>query len=620
MESDSGQPRPGFVLLNDRELMTSKTRHFGASFLIHETDPDEVVTPEDLGDEERMIMQAFQDFADREVAPHLEELEKGSAGVGMELFRKAAELGIFMAEVPEEYGGLDLNVLAVTGMCSIRAKLGSLGSLIFGHQGIGMLPLINFANEDQRERYLVPCMNGEMLSAFALTEPGTGSDAMNITTSAVLSDDDTHYVVNGGKQWITNAALADIFILFVKVDGEHFTTLIMDRESEGLTIGADERLLGQHGASINAMSIDNVKVPVENLLGEVGTGHKVAFCTLNVGRLKLATNSASGARKAVEVAAQYAAERIQFGRPIGDFGLIQRKLADMAARAYASESVAYRTSGLVYHALEDTDGMGPPTLDDKLDTLTEFSAECAMAKVFTSEAYNALADEALQVFGGYGFSEEYPPARMYRDSRITRIYEGTNEICRLYAQRAMLRRAWKGSLDFDSQIEALSAEAPNGGLGAMDASPNGGFEAIAGGIRDLKRIYFYLVRAVSEGIEKDRMFDADNQQFMASLADVAIEIFGSESTYLRVAKHKEAGAGNGTELPEALARICFERSVQRVRDEANEILSALSTGDDLRSHLEQVAKWLPLPAGLIETRSFVARSVLDLGGLPASMT
>ena len=219
--------------------------------------------------------------------------------------------------------------------------------------------------------------------------------------------------------------------------------------------------------------------------------------------------------------------------------------------------------------------------------------------------------EALQVFGGYGFSEEYPPARMYRDSRITRIYEGTNEICRLYAQRAMLRRAWKGSLDFDSQIEALSAEAPNGGLGAMDASPNGGFEAIAGGIRDLKRIYFYLVRAVSEGIEKDRMFDADNQQFMASLADVAIEIFGSESTYLRVAKHKLAGAP-GSDLAEALARICFQRSVERIGSEANEILSALAEHGDLRSHLDHISKWLPLPAGLIETRAFVARSVLDI--------
>ncbi len=593
--------------------MTSKTRHFGASFLIHETNPEEVVTPEDLGDEERMITQAFEDFADREVAPHLEELERGSSGVAMELFRKAAELGVFMAEVPEQYGGLDLNVLAVTGMCSIQSKLGSLGSLIFGHQGIGMLPLINFATEQQRERYLVPCMNGEMLSAFALTEPGTGSDAMNITTKAVLSDDGTHYVVNGAKQWITNAAWADIFILFVKVDGEHFSTLIMEGDSPGLTIGENERLLGQHGASIAALSLEDVRIPVENLLGEVGNGHKVAFCTLNVGRLKLATNGASGAKKALGVAAKYAAERFQFGRPIGDFGMIQRKLADMASRAYTAESVAYRTSGLVYHALEEASGMGAPTPDDKLNTLSEFSAECAMAKVYASEAYNELADEALQVFGGYGFSEEYPPARMYRDSRVTRIYEGTNEICRLYAQRAMLRRSWSGKLDFDSRIEALShAQATAGDAGTSD------FDALRFGIQGFKHIYFYLVREVCGSIERDRMFDADNQQFMASLADVAIDIFAVESTFLRIAKQRQGGAGTDTALPEALAKICFERAAGRIRNEANEILAALYQSTELRSRLEDVAAWLPLPAGLIKTREFVARSVLDTGGLPVS--
>ena len=600
--------------------MHVQSQQYGASFLVDEVRPEDVVCREDMSDDERLLMRSIKEFAEQEVAPLFEEIAQRNIDVIRPLFKKAADLGLFMAEVPEALGGLGLSVLAIAGMSECRSYLGGLSSTVFAHQGIGTLPLINFGTPDQIDRYLTRCMNGDLMAAFALTEPGSGSDAMNITTSAVLSDDGSHYVVNGGKQWITNAAWADIFILFVKVDGEHFSTLIMDRDSEGLSIGADERLLGQHGASINAMSIDNVKVPVENVLGEVGKGHKVAFCTLNVGRLKLATNSASGARKAVEVAAQYAAERIQFGRPIGDFGLIQRKLADMASRAYAAESVAYRTSGLVYHALEDTDGMGPPTLDDKLNTLTEFSAECAMAKVFTSEAYNALADEALQVFGGYGFSEEYSPARMYRDSRITRIYEGTNEICRLYTQRAMLRRAWKGDLDFDSAIEALSEEAPNGGLEALQhADSNWGFEPIASGIRDLKKIYFYLVQAVSEGIEKDRMFDADNQQYMASLADVAIEIFGAESTYLRVAKHKLAGAP-GSDLAEALARICFQRSVERIGSEANEILSALAEHGDLRSHLDHISKWLPLPAGLIETRAFVARSVLDIGGLPASMT
>ena len=592
--------------------MTTTTRPFGGSFLIHETSPEDVVTPEDLGDEDRMRMQAFEDFADREVGPHPEALERGESDVARSLFEKAAELGLFMAEVPEEYGGLDLNVLAVTGMCSIRSKLGCIGSLIFGHQGIGMLPLINFATEEQRERYLVPCMNGKMLSGFALTEPGTGSDAMSITTRAVLNDAGTHYVVNGSKQWNTNAEWADIFILFAKVDGEHFTAFIMERDSQGLTIGENERLLGQHGSSVAALSLEDVHIPVENLLGEVGKGHKVAFCTLNMGRLKLATNSTSGARAAVEVAARYAAERTQFGRPIGEFGLIQRKLADMAARAYAAEAVAYRTAGLVYQALEDAGGEGRPTLDAKLATLSEFSAECAMAKVQTSEAYNDLADEALQVFGGYGFSEEYPPARMYRDSRIARIYEGTNEICRLYAQRAMLRRSWKGRPDFDGAISALDTSAP----GPADTDGGRDFDAHGTTIENLKRVYLCLVREVCREVEQARMFDPDNQQLMASLADVAIEIFAAESIFLRVAKGRPDRSADENEFYEALVTIYLSRAADRARQEANEILAALFTGDELHSRLEEVGGWLPVPVGLIDRRAYVARALLKGGGLP----
>ena len=605
-----------------RHMTTTMTRPYGGSFLIHETSPDEVVTPEDLGDEDRMLMQAFEDFADREVGPHLEALSEGSGDLARSLFEKAAELGLFMAEVPEEYGGLDLNVLAVTGMCSIRSKLGSLGSLIFGHQGIGMLPLINFATEEQRERYLGPCMNGEMLSGFALTEPGTGSDAMNITTRAVLNEESTHYVVNGGKQWITNAAWADIFILFAKVDGEHFTAFIMDGDSDGLTVGANERLLGQHGSSVAALSLEDVHIPVDNLLGEIGKGHLVAFCTLNMGRLKLATNSTSGARAAVEVAAKYAVERTQFGRPIGEFGLIQRKLADMASRAYAAEAVAYRTAGLVYNALEAAAGEGRPTLDAKLATLSEFSAECAMAKVQTSEAYNSLADEAVQVFGGYGFSEEYPPARMYRDSRIARIYEGTNEICRLYAQRAMLRRAWKGKLDFEGAIAAVGDVVPGGsapgdtGNGSPDAGGDGDFETHASTIENLKKVYLCLVREVCSEVEQERMFDADNQQLMASLADVAIEMFAAESIFLRVAKGRPDRSAEENEFYESMATIYLSRAADRTRQEANEILGALFTGVELRSHLDEIGAWLPLPVGLSDHRAYVARAVLKAGGLP----
>jgi alkylation response protein AidB-like acyl-CoA dehydrogenase len=595
--------------------MTQATRPFGASFLVHETRPDDVVTPEDLGGEERMLIQAFEDFAEREVAPHLEALERGDREVGQRLFRKAAELGIFMAEVPEEYGGLDLSVLAVTGMCSIRSRLGSLGSLVFAHQGIGMLPLINFGTPEQRARYLEPAMNGQILSAFALTEPSTGSDAMSITTKAVLDAAGTHYVLNGAKQWITNAGVADIFIVFAKVDGEHFTAFILERDTPGLSIGANERLLGQHGTSVAALQLENVRVPVENLLGEIAKGHKVAFCTLNVGRLKLATYAAGGARGAVEVAARYAAERVQFGRRIGDFGLIQRKLADMAARAYAAESVAYRAAGLVYQALEAGSGEARPSLDEKLDTLSEFSIECAMAKVFASEAYNHLSDEAVQVFGGYGFSEEYPPAHMYRDSRITRIYEGTNEICRLYAQRATMRKAWGGGLDLAGALAGLDIDArPLIGLG--NGATADAFGAYVPVIRGLKKAYMSLVATVGDAVDHDRMFDPDQQQLVASLADVAIEIFAAESIALRVAKARERGADD-IELLEALVRISLARAADRSRQEANEILGALFAADVLSSQLDEIGGWLPLPPGLIEDRTRVARALLALGGLPA---
>jgi hypothetical protein len=473
-----------------------------------------------------------------------------------------------------------------------------------------MLPLVNFATPEQRERYLAPCMSGDILSAFALTEPGTGSDAMNIETRAVLDAAGTHYVLSGAKQWITNAGVADIFIVFAKVDGERFTAFIMERDTPGLTVGANERLLGQHGVSVAALALEDVRIPVENVLGDIGKGHKVAFCTLNMGRLKLSTYAAGGARVAVEVAAKYAAERHQFGRRIGDFGMIQRKLADMAARAYAAESVAYRASGLVYRALEAAKGGERPSLDEKLATLSEFSAECAMAKVAASEAYNHLADEALQVFGGYGYSEEYPPAHMYRDSRITRIYEGTNEICRLYAQRVVLKRDWGGELPIDG---ALASE-KDGDRPSLE-----GADTHAAVVRGLKRAYLQLVRAVGRTVDHERMFEPENQQLVASLADVAIEIFAAESAALRVAKALARGTDH-VDLLEAVARVCLARTADRARQEAGEILAAISAPEALANRLAEVTSSIPLPPGLIEDRARIARVVLELGGLPARET
>jgi alkylation response protein AidB-like acyl-CoA dehydrogenase len=574
------------------------------------------VLPDDLGEEERMLVRAIQDFARREVRPVMDELVARDPEVSRGLFKKAAELGFFMAEVPEEDGGLDLNVLAVTGMMSTRAEVGPLGSMIVGHQGIGTLPIVYFGTAEQKEKYLGGCMEGDLLSAFALTEPGTGSDAMNISTRAVLDEAGTHYVLNGAKQWITNAGWADIFILFAKIDGEHFTAFIVERDSPGLTVAEPEKLLGQHGSSVCALALENVRVPVDNVLGEIGKGHKVAFCTLNMGRLKLAASSSTGAKMALEEATRYAGERVQFGMPIARFGLIQRKLADMAARAYAAEAVAYRTAGLVYHALEARKGQGGMSRQDRLDTLTEFSAECALAKVYGSEAYNDLADEAIQVFGGYGFSEEYAPAKMYRDSRITRIYEGTNEICRLYAQRTIFKKLSGGggggalAKGFDAlkQLHAMKRLAKGKGL-------SGGGGDTLDSVAALKQVYFILMEEIVTRVGPEKLRDPRSQQFLASLADVAMETFAAESVALRVARLGGSGSPESRSVRDALAALVLERSVERIRAEARTVLGELHEGKEGAKRLAEVDAILPPPLSLVGARERVAEWLVPRGGL-----
>ena len=597
--------------------MGDERRVGGGTFLLGPTDPAQVVTPDDLGEEERMLIQAVQDFAQREVQPVMAKLVARDPETSRGLFKKAAELGFFMAEVPEEDGGMDLNVLAVTGMMSTRAEIGPLGSMIIGHQGIGTLPIVYFGTPEQKERYLGGCMDGDILSAFALTEPSTGSDAMNISTRAVLDEAGTHYVLNGAKQWITNAGWADLFVLFAKVDGEHFTAFLVERDTPGFSVAEPEKLLGQHGSSVCALALEDVRVPVGNVLGEIGKGHKGAFCTLNMGRLKLAASSSTGAKVALEEAAKYAGERIQFGMPIARFGLIQRKLADMAARAYAAEAVAYRTAGLVYHALEELKSQGAVTAQDRLDTLSEFSAECALAKVYGSEAYNGLSDEAIQVFGGYGFSEEYKPARMYRDSRISRIYEGTNEICRLYAQRTLFKKMAGGGggggalakgLDALKQLHAMKQLAKGKGL---SGGATAALEAVAG----MKQVYFVLMEETVTKVGPEKLKDPDRQQFMASLADVAMEIFAAESVALRVAKLDGSGSSQAQAVRADLSALVLERSAERIRGEARTILGEIHPGKDGAKRLREIDDLLPAPADLIAARGRVSAWVVAWGGL-----
>ena len=589
--------------------MTIASQARGARFLVDEVEPHDVVCPEDMGDDERLLMRSIREFAEQEVAPRLDDIDRRDIEVIRPLFRKAADLGIFMAEVPEAHGGLGLSPLAVAGMNECRSQLGGLASTVFAHQGIGTLPLVNFGTADQIDRYLDRCMRGDLMAAFALTEPEAGSDAMNIRTTAVLNPEGTHYVVNGSKQWITNAGWADLFILFAKVDGTAFSAFLLERDTPGVTVGPHERLLGLQGSSVCAMQLDDVAVPAGNLLGEVGQGHRVAMCTLNVGRMKMGANCAGSAKKALATTTRYAADRRQFGRPIAEFGLIQRKLAEMAARAYGAESVAYRTAGLVYAAIEDLGRQGAVSLDAKLRTFAEFSVECAMAKVLGSEAYHAVADDALQVYGGYGFSEEYPAARWYRDSRITRIYEGTSEICRLGIAKTLLKRADRGELELREAVAgvptAASTDAPS-----ADTS----LAALRAGVGGLKRLFLFVLGQVWDNLDEARLLDPDHQAYLAGLADIAMETYLAESTVLRVSKRWEGRSGGDTEAESALARIVFFRSTERIRQEATELLGSLLTGERLTAALERVAAWLPVPVGLVDSRARVARELVARGG------
>ncbi len=599
--------------------MADVTGGRGAAFLTGAADPQRAVIPEDLREEERMLVRSVRDFAEREVRPLMPRLVARDPEVSRGLFRKAAELGLFMAEVPEEDGGLDLSVLAVMGMLSSKADLGPLGTMIIGHQGIGTLPIVYFGTPEQKATYLPGCLDGTLLSAFALTEPSSGSDAMNIRTKAVLDESGTHYVLNGAKQWISNAAWADVFVLFAKVDGRQFTAFLVERDTPGLSVGEPEKLLGQDGSSVSAVSLKDVRLPIGNVLGEVGKGYKVAFCTLNMGRLKLAASSATGAKLALEVAAKYATERIQFGVPIARFGLIRRKLADMGARAYAAESVAYRTAGMVYRALRELKARGNVTPEQRLDALSEYSAECALSKVYGSEAYNALADEAVQVFGGYGFSEHYPAAKMYRDSRVSRLYEGTNEVCRLYAQRTIFRALSGGSespIGLGMALEELrrivAPERPH-----PDDGSSGGLRGTLAAVARLKQAYLMLVEAAVAEVGADGLKDPGRQQFLASLADVAMEIFASESVGLRVAKLEGTGPPEAEAVRSDLAALVLERSAERSRAEARTLLGELHPGEEGRKRLSDVDVLLPAPVTLVESRGRVTEwLVAHEGRLP----
>src|SRR6202051_186739 len=445
-----------------------KTKILGGSFLLEERQPAEVFTPEDFSEQQQMIGQTAEEFAVKEILPQAEKIEHKDYAVSRDLLKKAGDLGLSGVEIPEAYGGLEMDKVTAAIIADHIAKYAGFATTWGAHSGIGLLPIVYFGTEEQKKKYLPKLAAGEIVGAYALSEATSGSDALNCRARAVLSKDGKHYILNGEKMWITNAGFADLFTVFAKVDGEKFTAFLVEKTFPGFSVGAEEHKMGIRGSSTCPIILNDCKVPAENVLGEVGKGHVIAFNILNVGRFKLGAMCVGGARLSLENAIGYAKQRKAFGKVIADFGMVREKLANMAVGVYTGEALVYRTGGMMDVALAEIDKARPHAAKETRKAIEEYAVECSIIKVWGSEMVGYVVDETVQIYGGYGFVEEYPAERAYRDARINRIFEGTNEINRLIITGFLLKRAMSGQLPLMPAIKKLMDEVLSGPSSAED--------------------------------------------------------------------------------------------------------------------------------------------------------
>ncbi len=574
----------------------------GGSFLLGPMDPQDIFTPEDFTEEHRMIAKMVEDFVTDKVLANMENLEAKKEGLIRELLEAAGELGLLGADIPEEYDGMDLDKISSTLIAEGMGRSGSFAMTQGGQTGIGSLPIVFFGNAEQKKKYLPGIVSGEKIGAYALTEPGAGSDALAAKTKAVLSADGQFYILNGSKQFITTAGMADVFIVYAKIDGEKFTAFIVDGKSKGLSTGAEEKKMGIKGSSTRTVVFDDVKVPVENLLFEIGRGHVVAFNVLNIGRYKLAANSVGNAKFALELSATYANERKQFNTSIANFGLIKEKLAEMAIRTYAIESMVYRTGGLLENILHSMDILGADGGQVAAKGIEEYALECSINKVFATEALAYVVDEGVQIHGGYGFISEYPIERLYRDARIYRIFEGTNEINRILIPTTILRRVAKGELDLNQALESLKEQLNAGGTvreGAGDL------------VQAAKDIFLYIIGA---GLNKYGDGLLKQQEILGRLADLVMGAFAIESVWLRAQKAQAKDGETGAKLKNSLTEAFIYSHIGKLELIAKETLAALAEGDVLQA-LDLDLKKLVVytPRNVIALRQEIAAAVSEAG-------
>jgi alkylation response protein AidB-like acyl-CoA dehydrogenase len=570
----------------------------GGSFLLESPRPEDVFTPAELTDDQRLIGQTAEEFVTKEVTPVIKELEEKKPGLMPSLLKKAGELGLLGGGVPEEYGGTGLDRISSTFLSEKISAYASFSVSLGAHSGIGTLPIVYFGTEEQKKKYLPKLATGEWLASYCLSEPQAGSDAQASRTRAVLSPDGKNWVLNGQKMWITNGGFADVYVVFAKVDGEKFSCFIVERGYPGFTPGAEEKKMGLHGSSTAPIFFENCLVPKENLLHEIGRGHIVAFNILNVGRFSLGASCLGGAKEVLGSAARYARERTAFGHTIGQFGLIRAKLAEMAIRIYGLECVIYRSAGLMERAMQAGDsGLDP--IKHTMKVLEEYAIESSIAKVYGSEVLSYVTDEAVQIYGGYGFHEDYPVARAYRDTRVDRIFEGTNEINRLLIIQMLMKRALGGTLPLLAAGAKLQEEILAGP--SLEESPSGPWAEDERIVAGAKKAFLL---AAGAAMQKYREKLADQQEVVGALADIVLEIFVMQSALIRAQK---VAASRGAA---AAARVLLHNGADKIEIGARAALAAAVEGDMLRTQLAVLRRFLKRePADVIGLRRQVADAV-----------
>ncbi|GGE03290.1 acyl-CoA dehydrogenase [Marinithermofilum abyssi] len=585
-------------------MAEEKTITKGGSFLIEDHSPEEIFTPEEINEEQKMIAKTTEDFVKDKVWPVLGEIEQHNFDHSVRLLKEAGELGLLGADVPENYGGLGLDKISST-LITEKISLGRSFALSHGaHVGIGTLPIVFFGTDEQKKKYLPALATGEKFAAYALTEPGSGSDALGAKTVAKLSADGKYYLLTGGKQWITNSAFADVFVVYAKVDGDKFTAFIVEREFPGVSTGPEEKKMGIKGSSTRTLILEEARVPVENVLGEIGKGHLIAFNILNIGRYKLGAGCMGSAKRAIEISAKYANERTQFKTPIAKFPLIQEKLATMAAKTYALESAIYRTAGLFEKGLAHLDNAEGA---EAAKAIAEYALECSITKVFGSEVLDYVVDEGVQIHGGYGFMQEYEIENMYRDSRINRIFEGTNEINRLLIPATLMRKVMKGELPVMEKAAGLQEEL----LMYMPTLPEEApapLEEEAKLIDNAKKIF---LMTAGLAVEKYQMELEKQQEILRDVADIAIEIFAMESALLRAKKSLEKDGLEKAQAKIDLTTAYVYEAFPRIEQKAKHTLSAMEEGDTLRTQLSILKKLTRFePINEVKLKRTIAKRVL----------